>query len=208
MPRWITAWRIERVSLPCRLPRHEALRHIAAGIDGRYQHSLRQHLFAEVDFVILGRAVDDDDIRICAARPHIQNSYRTYLHARLVSDGAGSRLEGHLGWLPSVRLFFAVQVVGLALLWCGLAGFVGRSLLIGSPLVEADDGPFVEAVGGMVLIPLALAGIVGLAALCARLARPEAAHLRAWLAARLDIPAPAPAPIPPAPDRIRPPAPT
>jgi hypothetical protein len=202
--RWITAWRTERVTLPCPLPPGAALRHLAAGIDARRHRHLRPHLYAGVEFVILGRA-DDGGVRICAARPHVTNDFRTYLYARVVPDGSGSRIEGRLGWRPAVRLTVVALVVSLVLLWFGLLGYVGRSLFAG--------GPILQQASGLIVIPVILAALAGLIALCERLARPEAAHLRAWLTGRLDVPAPpprtAPVPRPPAPPpAVRPPIPT
>jgi hypothetical protein len=108
----------------------------------------------------------------------------------VVPDGSGSRIEGRLGWRPAVRLTVVALVVSLALLWCGLLGYVGRSLFAG--------GPILQQASGLIVIPVILAALAGLIALCERLARPEAAHLRAWLTGRLDVPAPPPrtAPVP------------
>jgi hypothetical protein len=195
----MTAWRIERISLSCPLPPAAALRHLAAGIDARHRRHLRQHLYAEVDFVILGHA-EEHGIRICAARPHVTNSLRVHLHARLVPDGSGSRLEGHFGWLPSTRFIIAAQVIVPVLALCGLLGYIARSLVIGLPVQK----PVEHLIGISIMLPF----IAGMASLCERLARPEAVHLREWLAARLDVPAPPPAPPPPPPAGIRPPVPT
>ncbi|MFD1369554.1 hypothetical protein [Actinoplanes sichuanensis] len=202
MRRLLTAWRTERVSIPCRMPPHTALHHIATGIDAPTQYRLQQHLWAEVDFMIIGRA-DQDGIRICAARPHITNDLRTYLFARFVREGSGSRLEGHFGWRPSQRIPLTAVVVFLVLAWFAALGFVARSLYVGYPTEQA--------VSYLVVIPIALAGLLGMAALCVRIARSEAAHLRSWLTDRLDVPGPPPPrpqPTPPPPTRIRPPSPT
>jgi hypothetical protein len=200
--RLITAWRTERVSIRCNWPPHTALHHIATGIDAPNQYRLQQHLWADVDFMILGRA-DRDGIRICAARPHVTNSFRTYLYARFVREGSGSRLEGHFSWAPSVRIPLTTLFAGLILGWFAALGYVARSVYVGHPVGEAPAYLF--------LIPIVLAVFMGLAAFSVRLARPEADHLRAWLTDRLDVPAPAPPrprPAPPPPTGIRPPTPT
>ncbi|WP_170153926.1 hypothetical protein [Actinoplanes italicus] len=200
MLRWITAWRTERVSQPCPLPPGAALRHIHDGIDARRRHLVSRELLADADFVILGRA-DDRGIRICAARPHMSNDFRTHLYARFVPDGSGSRLEGRLGWRPSVRLLTATLSGGLAFLWFAILGFAGRSLTTG--------GPVRQSLAALLVVAVVLAVLVGITAGGERLARAETAHLRAWLTARLDTPAAPPPPAPPAPRTgpIRPSAP-
>ncbi|MEU4156834.1 hypothetical protein [Actinoplanes sp. NPDC026670] len=201
MRRLITAWRTERVSIRCNWPPHTALHHLATGIDAPNQYRLRQHLWADVDFMIIGRA-DRDGIRICAARPHVTNDLRTHLFARFVREGSGSRLEGHFGWRPSRRITITALVAFLFLAWFAALGYVARSLYVGHPVGQAAEF--------LVAIPIVLAGVIGMVALCVRLARPEAEHLRAWLTDRLDVPAPAPPrprPAPPPPTSIRPPSP-
>jgi hypothetical protein len=188
--RWITAWRTERVSLSCPLPPGAALRHIHDGIDARRRHLVSRELLAEADFVILGRA-DDRGIRICAARPHISNDFRTHLYARFVPDGSGSRLVGRLGWRPPVRLLTAALGGGLAFVWFGILGFAGRSLITG--------GPVRQTLAALLVVAVVLAIHAGITALGEHSARAEAAHLRAWLTARLDTPVPPPPPPPPPP---------
>jgi hypothetical protein len=203
VPRWITAWRSERVSLACRLPPDAALRHIHAGIDARHPYQLwRRKLSGR--FGIIGRA-DDRGIRIAAADRFIDNSFRVHLHARLLPDGAGSRLEGSFGWLPGTRVFAATMALILGTLWFMALGFVGRTVVIG--------GPVWRALAALLIVTAFVLFHIGLVAGGERLSRSEAAHLRAWIADRLDVPAPPPrtAPVPrprTPPPAIRPPAPT
>jgi hypothetical protein len=131
----------------------------------------------------------------------------TLPHPPVRPGGPGRLRQPHRGppRLAAVRLTVVALVVSLVLLWFGLLGYVGRSLFAG--------GPILQQASGLIVIPVILAALAGLIALCERLARPEAAHLRAWLTGRLDVPAPpprtAPVPRPPAPPpAVRPPIPT
>ncbi|GIE74567.1 hypothetical protein Aph02nite_05170 [Actinoplanes philippinensis] len=95
--------------------------------------------------------------------------------------GAGSRLEGRLGWLPSVRAFVLV----MALLWLVPLGMAARAHVLGLPVAPH--------LAGIPAVAVLLSLMAGLIAVADRMARPEADHLRTWVAGRLETTEPKPA---------------
>ncbi|MDI6100049.1 hypothetical protein QLQ12_15715 [Actinoplanes sp. NEAU-A12] len=204
MPQWITTWRAEEIAAASPHPPEIALRLIRDGIDARYRRHVSR---SPADFVILG-AADERGIRICAARPFIENSWRTLLRARLVPDGSGSRLEGRLGWRPAVAVLTVATTLILIALWAFLTGAAVRAVLLGVPAGEP--------LASILLITAFGAAWAVLVAFGERMSRAETAHLRAWLTGRLNSPAPSAPPnprpptppaVPRAPVRLRPAAP-
>ncbi|MFC6565179.1 hypothetical protein [Actinoplanes utahensis] len=207
MHRWVTAWRTERITLSSPAPPDALLRHLRAGIDARHRRRVPQALFADAEFVIIGRA-DDRGMAITAARPHVGNDFRTHLIGHITPDGSGSRLHGHFGVRLRYRLLAAVLLLTAAGSWLAVT-----ILAIGS---LHSRGLTWQAPVVMLVITAFCLAFPALLELCLRLAAPEADHLRGWLTARLATVPRSPAPHrpasrpPAAPDggfRIRPPHP-
>lgn len=195
VPRWMTAWRTEEITVPSPHPPEVALRLVRDGIDARRRHQVST---SQADFVIVGSA-DEHRIRISAAHPHITNDWRTRLRARIVRDGSGSVLVGRLGWRPATAVLTVTVTLTLVAGWAFVAGGAMRALFLGYPVVPS--------LGAVLIVTVLVAFWAGLVAGGERSARAETAHLRTWVGERLNAPAPpapAPRPRPPAP-RPRPP---
>lgn len=178
---WLSSWRDQCFVVSSPLTVDDARRRLRDGLTTRGP-AFAVGLASITESRVVRGQVRQESVRLVAMRPGVRNSWRPVLRGRLQATDIGCQLACRLGWDPFVRVFTACWLGAVLLGFVhGVVTTVGRAWT-GDFATLRDSATLIGGTLGSALF------IVGLTTLARRLSRGDVAHLRTWLAERLQSP--------------------